>query len=119
MEHYDFSVHRGETFYKPVYFENSDHTPMDLTGREGYAQVRAYPKTCPTDPVQTICEITVTIDDPENGKVVLSIPAYETWELAADSYAYDFCMKDEENIVRYYFGGAFQVLPSVTEVDDD
>lgn len=115
MEHYDLCVHRGETLQQPVYFKEADGTPIDLTGREGFAQVRAYPKTYPSDPVQTVCEMTVTIEDAANGKVVLSIPASETLELASDKYAYDFCLKDGEN-VRYYLAGAFNVLPSVTEV---
>ncbi len=118
MEHYDLCVHRGETFQQPVYFKEADGTPIDLTGREGFAQVREYPKTYPSDPVQTVCEIAVSIDESEEGKVVLTIPSYETWELSADKYAYDFCLKNGDEI-RYYLGGSFTVLPSVTEVDND
>jgi hypothetical protein len=113
MEQYDFSIHRGETFRRAVYFKHGDGSVMDLTGQEGYAQIRAYPKSSPTDPVEVVCSMTVTIDG-ANGEVVLSIPAETTEALEANLYAYDFCLVDD-GTVRYYLGGQFQVLPSVTE----
>ena len=56
----------------PIMADVRDGEPMDLSGYAGYAQVRAYPKGAPTDPVEVVCSMDVTIEAAA-GKVTLMI----------------------------------------------
>ena len=114
MEMYDLGVHRGETFRQAVVIRDGAGEPMDLSGYAGYAQVRAYPKGAPTDPVEVVCSMDVTIEAAA-GKVTLMIGPEVTEGLTAGVYVYDFCT-DDGNVVKYWLGGRFEVKPAVTEI---
>ena len=56
---------------------------------------------------------------PEEGYVSLWIPASATAGLEPGVYAYDFCLETEgSGEVRYYIGGRFNLLPSVTKLSE-
>ena len=110
MEFYDLSVKQGETFNQVLIFKDPDGTVMDLTGFTGYCQVRPDPDS---DDLTATMTVAITAAD---GKVVLSLSAATTAAIPTGSYAYDFAMKSSGNDVRYYIGGKFCVLPSVTEI---
>lgn len=110
MEFYDLSVRQGETFRQELVFKDSAGQVMDLTGCTGYSQVRPDP-----DSDDLICSMTVTIDGAA-GTVVLTIAADVTKTIPAGCYAYDFAMKDANDVIRYYLGGKFGVIPVVTEI---
>lgn len=113
MEKYDLSVHQGETFRQQLIFKDSAGAVRDLSGYAGFSQVRPDP-----DSDELICSMVCTVDGPA-GSVVLVIPASVTAGIPAGCYAYDFAMSDTDENVRYYLGGRFSVLPSVTNVNEE
>ena len=108
MQQYDFSVHRGATFYKTLIFKRNGE-PVDLTGYQAQSQVRE----CP-DGGALLCNIECSIV-PLAGRVELLIPATESARFTSGVYAWDIRLKSPTSITEYYLGGAFRVLPSVTE----
>ncbi len=113
MERYDLSVHRGETFRQELIFRNSDGTARDLTGWQGFSQVRPDPES-----EELICSMDVSIDG-SRGKVTMMISPGITKTIPEGCYVYDLAMKSEEGIISYYIGGKFSVFPSVTEISGE
>ena len=110
MERYDLSVRQGETFRQELIFRNSDGTARDLTGCQGFSQVRPDPES-----EELICSMDCTVSGAE-GKVTLTIEAAFTQNIPAGCYSYDFAMRDSSGYIRYYIGGKFAVIPAVTEI---
>ena len=108
MERYDIEVNRGETFSKTMRLKKNG-VPLDLTGWSGKAHVRPEPES-----ETLICAMEVEIIAAE-GKVRMVIPAEVTAEIPAGLYAWDIRTADSGGTVRYYVGGVFKVLPSVTK----
>ncbi len=110
MERYDLGVKQGETFSQQLIFKDSAGNVKDLTGYEGFSQVRPDP-----DSDELICSMEITIDGAA-GTVTMTIDSDVTKGIAAGCYAYDFAMKDTNNAIRFYIGGKFAVTPAVTEI---
>ena len=108
MEVYDFSVQRGATFRKDVRLKKGGEV-MDLTGWSGKCQVRPEPES----EVLT-CEMGLVIV-PEEGLVELRIEAEVTAAIDMGVYAWDLRLTDAEGVARYYLGGKFKVIGSVTK----
>ena len=108
MEVYDFYCQKGGTFRRKLRLKK-DGVPVDLTGWTGKSQVRTEP-----DGGELLCEIGVTIDT-ENSAVILTITAETTAGFAVGNYAWDIRLTNDEDVSRYYLGGKFVVVPSVTE----
>lgn len=109
MEFYDLSVHRGETFQQSLVFRDKDRELIDLTGYSGYAQVRPEPES---DELTASLLVSITGAD---GLAVLALSKEITETIEPGVYYYDFAMKDTSGRMRYYLGGKFTVLPTVTK----
>ena len=109
MVQHDYSVKKGETFDRTLFFTSFDGTIIDLTGRTAKCQIREN-----ADALEVISEVECTID-PEAGSIKLLIPAEETALIPTGCYVYDLKTTDVSGITRYYIGGYFDVLPSVTK----
>lgn len=107
MEVYDFTVSRGGTFRAMLRFKQ-DGEPMDLTGYTAKSQVRV----CP-DGGELVAEMSAIVD-PEESVVTLTIADEVTAGIASGVYVWDMKMTDPDGITRYYLGGQFSVLPTVT-----
>ena len=108
MQKYDLVCQKGATFRKVLRLKQGG-VPIDLTGWSARSQVREEP-----DGGTLVCEMTVTITA-EEGKMVLMVADDVTAGLTAGIYAWDLKATDADGIVRYYVGGKFGVVPSVTE----
>ena len=103
----DFTVKRGETFSKDIYFKVNGK-PYNLEGYTAKSQVRPF-----VESKELIAEIECTIYN-EQGIIHLELPKETTYEIPAGSYYYDLCLsKDDTNI--YYLQGSFIVKKYVTE----
>ena len=103
----DFTVKRGETFRKDIYFKNNNE-PFDLTGYTAKSQIRPS-----VESNQLIAEINCTIY-PKEGIVHLELSKETTYNISAGNYFYDLCLtKDEVNI--YYLQGRFILIKYITE----
>lgn len=107
MYNKDFTVKRGETFTKNIYFKINDD-PVDLTGYTAKSQIRPF-----VESKTLIAEIECTIYNKE-GFVHLELSKETTYNIPAGTYYYDLCLsKDEINI--YYLQGNFIIKKYVTE----
>ena len=103
----DFTVKRGETFNKDIYFKVNGK-PYNLAGYTAKSQIRPF-----VESEQLIAEIECTILE-EQGIVHLELTKETTYNIPAGIYYYDLCLtKDEVNI--YYLQGSFTVKKYITE----
>lgn len=103
----NFTVKRGETFSKDIYFK-SNGKPYNLAGYTAKSEIRPF-----VESKKLIAEIECTIYN-EEGIVHLNLPKEITYNLPAGSYFYDLCLsKDDVNI--YYLQGTFTIKKPVTE----
>ena len=107
-EKYDIVIHRGETLRKVMRIKENG-VPVDLENWSGSCQVRSHP-----DGGDLILSVMVIFDLPEN-KIVLYASDEQTAAIPSGVYAWDLKLTDPDEIVRYLIGGAFKVLPVVTE----
>ena len=104
----DFTVKRGETFSKDIYFKNNDNNPHDLTDYTAKSQIRPS-----VESEELIAEIDCSII-PEEGIVHLELSKDITYNIPAGNYFYDLCLtKDEVN--TYYLQGRFIITKYITE----
>ena len=108
MEQYDILIHRGETFWKEIRIKENG-VPIDLENWSGSCQVRSHP-----DGGNLILSVMVIFDLTEN-TVNLYASDEMTAAIPSGVYAWDLKLIDPDEIVRYLIGGAFKVLPVVTE----
>lgn len=103
----DFTVKRGETFYKDIYFKINDK-PYILNEYIAKAQVRPF-----LESKKLIAELECTIYE-EQGMVHLELSKEQTNNIPAGTYYYDLCLsKDDINI--YYLQGKFIIKKYITE----
>ena len=108
MEKIDFAIHRGESFRRVLILKRGGEV-MDLSGSSAECELRLFPGSR-TLTAALDCAVT-----PDEGKITLSLSAESTAALQTGSYAYDLKWTDAEGAVRLLIGGAFTVLPAVTE----
>lgn len=103
----DFTVKRGETFSKDIYFKTNGK-PYNLAGYTAKSQIRPF-----VESKQLIAEIECIIYA-EQGIVHLELDKEITYNIPAGSYYYDLCLSKNE-INTYYLQGAFNIKKPVTE----
>lgn len=108
MKKHDTGVMCGETFSHTLYFTGADGSVIDLTGRTACCQIRETPESA-----GLIAEMTCTVN-PQTGSINLYLSAADTAAILPGRYVYDFKTVDISGFARFYLGGFFDVLPSVT-----
>lgn len=110
---YDMEVRQGETFKEQVKLIDLDGDPINLTGRTAKAQVRKNPNDS-----TLIAEMTCAHTS-EKGSITFQLSSAQTADIPVGTYYYDVCSYQAASggtNVKYYIGGKFKVLPSVTKV---
>ena len=105
---HDFSMHRGETFHKYLRIKKNGG-PVDLSGYAARCQVRESP-----DGGQLLCDVGCIFPGTA-GHLELMIPAEVSASFPPGVYVWDLRVTSDRQEVRFYVGGKFRVLPSVTE----
>lgn len=103
----DFTVKRGETFSKDIYFK-SNNEPFNLTGYTAKSQIRPS-----VESEELIAEIDCTVY-PENGIIHLELQKEATYNIPAGIYFYDLCLSKNE-VNTYYLQGRFIITKYITE----
>ena len=103
----DFTIKRGETFRKDIYFK-TEGNPYDLTGYIAKSQIRPF-----VESKELIAEMECTIY-PEKGMIHIELGKEITYNIPAGTYYYDLCLNKDE-INTYYLQGAFIVKKYITE----
>ena len=103
----DFTVKRGETFSKDIYFKSNNEV-YKLTEYTAKSQIRPS-----VESEDLIAELQCTII-PEKGMVHLELSKEETYNISAGTYYYDLCLTKGQ-INTYFLQGKFIVVKFVTE----
>lgn len=107
----DFTVKRGETFSKDIYFKDNNNQSVDLSEYTAKSQIRPS-----VENQQLIAEIECTVLG-EEGIVHLELSKNITYNIPAGNYFYDLYLAKEETIT-YYLQGRFIVTKYITEPID-
>lgn len=108
MERYDLICPKGADFRKRLRLKQNG-VYLDLTGWSAKSQVRVEP-----DGGELICIIDTEVSN-DGSEVVMTLSDSVTAELPAGTYVWDIKLTDTDDITRYYLGGAFRVVPTVTD----
>lgn len=93
MQPINFYIERDTDFSRAMnfYSDCSKTQPLDMTGWEFVAQIRAT-----VEGAQVIGEFDIDTTDAADGKIILSIDAADTLDIAAGTYFWDLRMEDDE-----------------------
>lgn len=103
----DFTVKRGETFSKDIYFK-SNNNPYNLEEYTAKSQIRPS-----VESEELIAEIECSIDS-NRGIVHLELSKNVTYNIPAGNYFYDLCLT-KDDINTYYLQGRFIITKYITE----
>jgi len=108
---YNITLRRGNTYRQLFEFQNSDESAMDLTGYTLKAQIRATKEQDGT----LIETFTVSIPDPTDGKVYLSLTLSKMNALDASTRYWDMLITNPAGTSsETYVEGIVYIKPSVT-----
>lgn len=105
----NLAIDQGTTYSVTVGVTDDTGSARDLSGYSGRAQIRrSYYTTTNT-------AFTVTIDNPGDGEIVLSLTDAQTSNLKAGRYVYDVeLVNDSTSAVERIVEGIITVYPEVT-----
>jgi len=102
-------LEQGSNFSTSISLDQADGSPFVLTG----SQVKAAMKKSYYSS-NTTANFVVTVNDPTEGIILLSLPYANTANILAGRYVYDVLIKDSSNTVIRVLEGVVNVLPQVT-----
>jgi hypothetical protein len=102
-------LEQGSNFNTSITLDQADGTPFQLVD----CQVRANMKKSYYSS-STTAEFVITINDPTEGVIIMSLPYANTANIPAGRYVYDVIIKDPNNVVSRVLEGVVNVLPQVT-----
>lgn len=109
MAYAELTIDQGSTFEATLNLANDDETPINVTNSTFQSQIRkSYYSTAAT------ANLVVTIVEAANGKVVLSLPSYQTANIKAGRYLYDLKMTTGNTTTRI-IEGIITVTPQVSK----
>ncbi len=105
----NLGIDQGTTFSVTISVTDDTGSARDLAGYTGRAQLkRSYYTNSNT-------AFTVTIDNPSEGEIVLSLSADQTTALKAGRYVYDLELVSNTNTVERVVEGIVTIFPEVTK----
>ena len=105
----NITVDTGSNFFREFYLDNSDGTPLDLTGYTGKSEVRKHP-----DSVGAATTFSVSFVDRSNGLIRLSLNKKQTTTIKPGRYVYDVMLTDSSNKKNIVIEGMFNARLDVT-----
>jgi hypothetical protein len=102
-------LEQGAEFNTSVSLDNADGSPYNLEN----CQVKSFMKKSYYSNNSTT-ELTVDLNDPGQGVIILSLTYEQTANIAAGRYVYDVAVKDSSNTVSRVLEGIVNVSPRVT-----
>ena len=102
-------LEKGSDFNTSVALDQADGSPFQLVDCEVKATMKkSYYSSTIT------AEFVITINDPTEGILIMSLPYANTANIPAGRYVYDVAIKDASNVVSRVLEGVVNVLPQVT-----
>jgi hypothetical protein len=102
-------LEQGSNFSTSISLDQADGSPFVLTD----SQVKAAMKKSYYSS-NTTANFVVTVNDPTEGVILLTLPYANTANILAGRYVYDVLIKDSSNTVIRVLEGVVNVLPQVT-----
>lgn len=110
MAYAELTIDQGTTFETSINLTNDDGTYIDVTDYTFQCQIRkSYYSMNPT------ANVTVSIVNPINGAVKLSLTAAETANVKAGRYLYDLKMTTDAAVTTRVLEGIITVSPQVSK----
>jgi hypothetical protein len=106
---YDMDIHQGTTFTRTLTIEEPAGTPVDITTYTFKAEIKKN-KTDST----ALDEFTITLSDPTNGILTMSLTDTETSALPAIIGFYDLIMTDGSSAKSRILEGRVTITQQVT-----
>ena len=107
----NITVDTGSNFYRDFYLDNTDGTPLDLTGYSGKSEVRKHPES-----VGAAATFTLSFVDRPNGRIRLSLDKYVTEKIKPGRYSYDVLFTDSSDKKSIVIEGMFNARPDYTPI---
>ena len=102
-------LEKGSNFTTSVALDQADGSPFQLVDCEVKATMKkSYYSS------STTAEFVITINDPTEGILIMSLPYANTANISPGRYVYDVAIKDSSNVVSRVLEGIVNVLPQVT-----
>lgn len=106
----DIVIDQGTTFTTSLNLTDNTGAPLNLTGYTAEGQIRQWYTS------STYNQFNVTIPDPTNGQVILSLDSNTTSSMAYGRYVYDLITIDSgSNTITRIVEGTVTVTPAVTQ----
>lgn len=104
----ELTLDQGATFNSIITVRDDNGVAQNLVGYDARSQMRkSYYSS-------TKKEFTVTLTQPANGQITMSMTAANTANLTPGRYVYDVELEDPSGDVTRIFEGIVTVLPNVT-----
>ena len=105
----NLAIDQGTTYTVTISVTDDTGSARNLTGYTGRAQLKRSYYT------NTNTAFTVTIDNPSEGEIDLSLTATQTSALKAGRYVYDVELVSNTNTVERVVEGIVTIYPEVTK----
>lgn len=105
----NLAIDQGTTYTVTISVTDDTGSARNLTGYTGRAQLKRSYYT------NTNTAFTVTIDNPSEGEIDLSLTATQTTALKAGRYVYDVELVSNTNTVERVVEGIVTIYPEVTK----
>jgi hypothetical protein len=102
-------LEQGTTFNTSITLDNIYWDPIDLVGTVAKSQIKKSYYSA-----NVTAEFTVTINEPTEGIILLSLDAATTSNISPGRYVYDVVTKDSANTISRVLEGIITVTPQVT-----
>ena len=104
----ELTLDQGATFNSIITVRDENGVAQNLVGFIARSQMRkSYYSSSKK-------EFTVTVSQPNNGQITMSMSAANTANITPGRYVYDVEMEDAAGVVTRIFEGIVTVLPNVT-----
>lgn len=109
MPYAELTADQGATFRASLDLTNDDGTPINTANNTFLCQIRkSYYSS------NVIANLTITVANTNNGKVVLSLDAANTANIKAGRYLYDLKMTSNTGYVTRIIEGIITITPQIS-----
>lgn len=94
----DLYVDQGDSYYKVITVKDNNGTVIDLTALTLLSTVRKYSNT------KTVYPLTVTTEEPNLGKLIISLNPAESMQYNSSRYVYEIRLSDGTDTTKIMVG---------------
>jgi len=111
MNTQNFTITRGDTWERVIYFKDDDEVAIDITGWTIFFTVKE--KVSDEDASAKISKTITTHTDPTNGESKITL-TYTDTALTCKNYIYDLQVKTDEGEIKTLLEGVITIKQDIT-----